>query len=74
VCTLRLGDLFPPALRAVRIAAGLSQDELAFRAGMTRNYVGALERGEQSPTLRTLDKLAEALGVSPLTLLGESRH
>jgi len=44
---------------------------LAFRAGVMRSYVGGLERGEKSPMLRTLDKLAEALGVSPLDLLRE---
>ena len=67
---LRVSDTFPPNLLRVRRRAGLSQEELAFRAGVTRNYVGGLERGEKSPTLRTLDKLAEALGVSPLDLLG----
>ena len=66
---LRVSDTFPPNLLRVRRQAGLSQEQLAFRAGVTRNYVGGLERGEKSPTLRTLDKLAEALGVSPLDLL-----
>jgi transcriptional regulator with XRE-family HTH domain len=71
VSVLRVSDSFPPNLRRVRHQAGLSQEELAFRAGVTRNYVGGLERGEKSPTLRTLDKLAEALGTSPLDLLRE---
>ena len=62
---LRVSDTFPPNLLRVRRRAGLSQEQLAFRAGVTRNYVGGLERGEKSPTLRTVDKLAEALGVSP---------
>ncbi len=66
---LRVSDSFPPNLLRARRQVGLSQEQLAFRAGVTRNYVGGLERGEKSPTLRTLDKLAEALGVSPLDLL-----
>jgi len=69
VHALRVSDAFPPNLLRVRRRAGLSQEQLAFRAGVTRNYVGGLERGEKSPTLRTLDKLADALGVSPLDLL-----
>ena len=68
---LRVSDSFPPNLLRARRQVGLSQEQLAFRAGVTRNYVGGLERGEKSPTLRTLDKLAEALGVSPLDLLRE---
>jgi transcriptional regulator with XRE-family HTH domain len=69
VGALRVSDTFPTNLVRVRRQAGLSQEQLAFRAGVTRNYVGGLERGEKSPTLRTLDKLAEALDISPLDLL-----
>ena len=69
VGALRVSGSFPPNLLRFRRDAGLSQEQLAFRAGVTRNFVGGLERGEQSPTLRTLDKLAETLGVSPLDLL-----
>jgi transcriptional regulator with XRE-family HTH domain len=45
------------------------QEQLAFGAGVARNFLSDLGRGEKCPTLRTLDKLAEALDVSPLDLL-----
>ena len=48
-------------LRRLRVAKGLSQDELALRAGVERAYVGHLDRGTKNPTITTLDKLASAL-------------
>jgi transcriptional regulator with XRE-family HTH domain len=64
-----VSESFPTNVLRVRRQVGLNQEELAFRAGMTRNFVGGLERGEKSPTLRTLAEQAEALDVSPLDLL-----
>lgn len=52
-------------IRACRERAGLSQEELAGRAGLHRNYVGLLERGERNATARTLILLARTLGVRP---------
>lgn len=49
------------ALRAVRVARGLSQEELSLQTGVHRNYVGGIERGERSPTVATVAKLADAL-------------
>ena len=46
--------------------AGLSQEDLADRAGIDRNYVGKLEREENSPTTDMLDKLAAVLGIDPI--------
>lgn len=50
-------------LRKFRQAKGLSQEELAHRADINRNYVGLLEREQHSATIDMLDKLAEQLGV-----------
>lgn len=50
-------------LRRFRQARGLSQEELAHRAEVNRNYVGMLESEQNSATIDMLDKLAEALGV-----------
>ncbi|WP_354039930.1 helix-turn-helix domain-containing protein [Brevundimonas sp. UYEF29] len=56
-------------VRALRTASGISQEELAFRANMKRSYLSDLERGTRNPTVRALGRLAEALAVSPGSLL-----
>ncbi len=48
-------------LRELRRASGLSQEELADRAGLHRTYVSAVERGERNLTVASLEKLAAAL-------------
>jgi transcriptional regulator with XRE-family HTH domain len=50
-------------IHALREKRGLSQRELAERLGTTQSAVARLEAGNVSPTLPTLDKVAEALGV-----------
>ena len=48
----------------LRKLQGLSQEELSFRCDIHRTYMGALERGEKSPTLKTLQKLAHGLNLT----------
>jgi transcriptional regulator with XRE-family HTH domain len=62
---------FGQAVRRRREAAGLSQEELAERAGLSRNYVGMVERGESNPTLLVLHGLAAALGTTMTALVRE---
>ena len=57
------------AVRELRRARGLSQDELAARSGMHRTYVGGIERGRRNPTYASLARLARGLGVRPWELL-----
>jgi transcriptional regulator with XRE-family HTH domain len=52
-------------LQKLRRAKGMSQEELAARADINRNYVGMLERNEHAPTIEILEKLALALDVDP---------
>ena len=59
---------FAAALKRERSARGLSQERLAHRAGLARQYVGMIERGERKPTLEAGYALAKALGV-PLSVL-----
>ena len=51
------------AVRETRARRGLSQETLGFASGLHRNYVGAIERGEINPTLRTLLRLTVGLRV-----------
>ncbi|MHB8642342.1 MAG: helix-turn-helix domain-containing protein [Gaiellaceae bacterium] len=56
-------------LRAYRMDRGLSQEAFADELGVHRTYIGGLERGERNVTLRTVEKLAEQIGVDPVDLL-----
>lgn len=56
-------------LRAYRVARGLSQEDFAEVVGVHRTYMGGLERGERNITLKSLERIAERLGVGPLELL-----
>jgi transcriptional regulator with XRE-family HTH domain len=61
-----LRELVASNLRRLRHARGLSQEELADRAGINRNYVGMLEREQHSATVDMLEKLAEVLETDPV--------
>ena len=50
-------------LRRIRVRHGLSQERLAFDAGVDRSYVGGLERREENPIVDLLDRLARTLSV-----------
>ena len=56
-------------IRCLREQQGLRQEKLAFLADLHRVYVGQVEREEKSPTLLTLQKIADALGVTVRELL-----
>lgn len=60
---------FGETLRAYRLAADLSQEKLAAKAGLDRTYVGGAERGERNVALVNIVRLAEALGIQPSRLL-----
>ena len=59
-------------LRRLRQDRGLSQEELAGQAGLNRNYVGMIEREENSPTVDTLEALAKVLKVAAEEFLKRS--
>jgi plasmid maintenance system antidote protein VapI len=65
----RIDRRFGGLLRDHRVAKGLTQTELAARAGMDRVYISGVEAGTRTLTLTTTFLLARALGVSPSRLL-----
>jgi len=56
---------FAANLRALRTAAGLSQEELSFRASVHRTQISLLENGDRLPRFETLIKVAGALEATP---------
>ena len=65
----KVNNAIGKAISKLRLDLGLSQEELADRAGIHRTYVSQLERGIKSPTLVVLMKVAKALGTRPSRLL-----
>ncbi|HMO78053.1 MAG TPA: helix-turn-helix transcriptional regulator [Candidatus Paceibacterota bacterium] len=60
---------FGKKLRAERVACDVSQEKLAEKTKLSRNYIGSLERGEANPSLLTIEKVAKALRVESWNLL-----
>lgn len=54
---------FGEKVRAVRLEQGLSQEDLADKAGVHRTYIGMIERAEKNITLENIKKIAVALDI-----------
>ncbi len=63
--------IFIQNLKFYRKQAGLTQEKLAEKIGMSTSYIGDLEARERFPSAETIDKIADALDVSISTLFGE---
>ncbi len=59
-------------LRSYRLERGLSQESFADLLQVHRTYMGGIERGERNLTLRSVERIADRLGVDPLELLKEA--
>jgi transcriptional regulator with XRE-family HTH domain len=64
-----LRDVFAKNLRRLRNEKGLSQDDLAYEAEVSRSYLSQLEKGAFYASLKIIGRLAEALGIEPAELL-----
>ena len=61
-------------IRRLRVPAGMTQEQLAWSAGLDKGYMSRIESGERAPSLFILRKLAIQLGVEPWELLRPSDH
>ncbi len=62
---------FGKRVRTLRERLGLSQEELADKAGIHRTYIGGVERGERNLGLKNVFRIAKALGVTVTDLFTE---
>jgi len=62
-------DDFNIRLRELRAARGLTQEQVAEAVGTSQSHYSKIELGLVSPTIRTVQKIAAALGVDPMELL-----
>jgi transcriptional regulator with XRE-family HTH domain len=60
---------FAANVQRLRSKRKMSQKALADKVGISVSYVSMLERGQRSPPLETIEKMARALGVTPANLL-----
>lgn len=65
---VRMEDM-PNRILELRRAAGLSQEELAFRVGVSKMQISGMERGKRELSLTMMRRLADALGVNTVDLL-----
>jgi transcriptional regulator with XRE-family HTH domain len=64
-----LRDVFATNLRRLRHSKGLSQDDLAYEAEISRSYLSQLEKGAFYASLKIIGKLSTVLEVEPAELL-----
>ena len=66
---MTLASLFGDEIRKIRLETNLSQEELAYRAGVHRTYISQLERGLKTPSLDVVFRLCAALDQEPHKLI-----
>ena len=64
-------ERFAVNLRRARLAKGFSQEELAAKSGLHRNYVGSVERNEKNISIDAIERLAMALETDVVDLLAK---
>lgn len=61
--TSRIHQKIAVKIRDIRKERDITQEKLALKVGLNRAYIGYIERGERKPSVDTLAKIAEGLGV-----------
>jgi transcriptional regulator with XRE-family HTH domain len=69
----KLQRQFGQVIRTERLARHLTQQDLAFEAGLSLTYIGEVERGQRMVSLDTVTRLAAALGLTAADLLTRAR-
>lgn len=64
-----IAKFFGEAVRTLRLAQDLSQEELGTRSGLHRTYVADVERGNRNPSLQSIVRIARGLSVPPSVLM-----
>jgi transcriptional regulator with XRE-family HTH domain len=59
----RIKQKFGKRVRELRLARGLSQEDLALQCELDRSYIGGVERGERNVSLINIHRIADALGI-----------
>ena len=62
-------DVLARNVRRLRASTGMSQEELAARAGLHRTYISSVERGQRNVSIENIFALARALGCEPQALV-----
>ena len=59
------GNVFGTLIKQARLKAEMTQEDLAAKASLTREYVSLLERDKRNPTIEVFIRLVRAVGLSP---------
>ncbi len=70
---IRISKKIGLKIKLLRNKIGISQEELGFRSSISKTQIGLIERGESSPTIDTLDQIAQALDISLKDLVDASK-
>ncbi|MBI2260833.1 MAG: helix-turn-helix transcriptional regulator [Caulobacterales bacterium] len=68
---MKLAQTFGKNVRRVRLEKGMTIEGLANEVSLSYSYVGEMQRGKRNPTLKVVERIAKALGVSAVELLRE---
>jgi transcriptional regulator with XRE-family HTH domain len=63
--------VFGELLKQARLKAEMTQEDLAAKAALTREYVSLLERDKRNPTIEVFIRLVRAVGLSPAEVISE---